>query len=81
VSSSVVLRLKKGPGRELSVVLDGRLESDLAVCLKFGLAHFGGWMGSVGIVGSLSDAVSVSGGNMVFFLGDNAVSFISTSSA
>jgi hypothetical protein len=81
VSSSVVLRLTKGPGRDLSVVLDDRLESDPVVRLAFGLDHFGGWTGSVGVVGSLSDAVSVSGGNIVLFFGDNAISFISTSSA
>jgi hypothetical protein len=81
VSSSVVLRPKKGPDRELSVILDDRPEDGLAVRLTFDLAHFGGLTGSVAVVESLSDAVSASGGNMVLFLGDNAVSFISTSSA
>lgn len=81
MSSSVVVRLKKGPDRELSVILDDRPEGGLAVRFGFSLAHFGGWTGSVGVVQLLSDVVSASGGNMVLFLGDDAVSFLSTSSA
>lgn len=81
VSSSAVPRLKKGPDRECSVILDDELEMVLAVRLAFGLAHLGGWVGSVGVVGSLSDAVSASGGNMALLLGNDAVSFPSTSSA
>jgi hypothetical protein len=81
MSSSVVLRLKKGPDRELRVILEDRPEDGLAVRLAFDFAHFGlGCMGSVGVVGSLSNAVSASDGNMVLFLGDDTVSFPSTSS-